>query len=183
MIAAHEARVGAQRAATANRLTRETINAFPIAGPSVNPGRLEGEMIRRQQPFRGAVSPTVGGFGMFPMTVGGDYSSNDPSTGVPRVHEEPHEAAQPAKSAPDLAAMLSGKIQADVTGKVGVEGQATVQVNVSANATSELISAAANAGSATMHLHGGTSGAGGGTSDKGVSMPEASPNGKQGGSE
>jgi hypothetical protein len=73
--------------------------------------------------------------------------------------------------------LLNGKIQADVTGKVGVEGQATVNVNVNVNATSELISAAASAKSAAMQLH---SSASGGGSDKGVSMPEASPNGKQG---
>ena len=177
-VAAHAARVAAQAALNVNRETRKSLEAFPMAGPTRNPGRLEGQMPNRLQPFRGDVSPTIGGSGMFPMSLG--YGSNDPSTGVPRTHEIPHDAAQPAKTAPDLAAMLSGRIEANVTGKVAVEGQAQVNVNVNVNATSELISAAATAKSAAMQLH---AGGGGGGSDKGTSMPEASPGGKMGHSE
>jgi hypothetical protein len=105
-----------------------------------------------------------------------------PTAEVPLPPRRPAEleaagAAPQQQRGPDLLNLLNGKIQADVTGKVGVEGQATVNVNVNVNATSELISAAASAKSAAMQLH---SSASGGGSDKGVSMPEASPNGKQG---
>jgi hypothetical protein len=82
-------------------------------------------------------------------------------------------APQPA----DLASALNGKITADVTGKVGVEGQAQVNVNVTVTPSSELINAVGQAKAATMQLH---AAGGGGTSDKGVSMPEASPGGKMG---
>jgi hypothetical protein len=87
------------------------------------------------------------------------------------------QAAPGGIGAGDLASALSGKITADVTGKVGVEGQAQVNVQVTVTPSSELINAVGQAKAATMQLH---AAGGGGGSDKGTSMPEASPGGKQG---
>lgn len=91
----------------------------------------------------------------------------------------PAQGAAQGGTAENIAAALNGKITADVTGKVGVEGQAQVNVQVTVTPSSELINAVGQAKAATMQLR-NSGGGGSGTSDKGVSMPEASPGGKMG---
>jgi hypothetical protein len=76
-----------------------------------------------------------------------------------------------------------GKIEATVKPdqiSAKLEGSATVSGNITVSASSSLIEIVNKAINiqATGHLSAGGSGSGG--SDKGVSMPEASPGGKQG---